>query len=109
MGSLDATGCTSIVVSGTFDTTGAACTDPAVVDAIATALRTGVAGSWTCDGYTWYTDRCGSYLELVARGDDCYCSDPGHILRPCINNNNWGGVATDTCAAPAQTMTVTFY
>jgi len=109
MATLDATGCTSIVVSGSNDTTGVSCTDPTVVQAIATALRTGATGTWTCDGHTWYTDNCGSYLELVASGDDCYCSDPGHILRPCINNNNWGGVNTDTCAAPAQTMTVAFY
>jgi hypothetical protein len=107
--SVDAVGCSMVVISGTFDTTGVACTDPVVVEAIGDALRTGTAGSWTCDGRTWYTSICGPGLELVGSGDDCHCSDPGHILRPCIANLNWGGVNTDTCAAPSQTMTVTFF
>jgi hypothetical protein len=44
----------------------------------------------------------------VATGGDCICANPGHILRPCINHRDWGGVATATCSGPTQTMTVVF-
>jgi hypothetical protein len=27
-------------------------------------------------------------------------------VRPCVNTKDWGGVKTDTCAPPTQTMTV---
>jgi hypothetical protein len=106
---LDATGCTTINISGTFDTTGVACTDPTTTQAIATALRTGATGSWSCDGNTWHVGTCAGGIELVGSGAACTCSDPGHILRPCIDHRDWGGVNTDTCNAPTQTMTITFY
>jgi hypothetical protein len=111
---LDATGCASITISGTFDTTGATCSDPTVVAAIATALRTSTTGMWSCGGRQWhYCDR-GSWEELwLDPGTSCNgsnCPNPGYLIRPCIGNSNWGGVNTPTCTSnPTQTMTVEFH
>jgi len=107
---LDATGCTGIVLSGTYDTTGITCTDPTVVQAIATALRTASSGTWSCNGRSWRTGPCGtSSTELSAAGSICSCPSTEYIVRPCINNLNWGGINTNTCSGPAQTMTVSFF
>ena len=51
---------------------------------------------------------CGGGIEFNATGSTCNCDDPGYIVRPQIENDNWGGINTDTCLAPTQTMTVTF-
>jgi hypothetical protein len=109
---LDGRGCSMIELSGTFDTTGVVCTDPVVVEAIADALRTGTVGSWSCDGRTWRVGECGvgpGSWELSAAGSICSCPNPEYLLRPCIGNQNWGGINTATCTGPDQTMTVTFY
>jgi hypothetical protein len=98
----------SLTMWGTEDNAGVSCTDPTTVQAIADALRTNTAGSWSCDGRTWRTGNCGSGIELSAMGSICSCPDPGYIARPCINNNNWGGMSTDTCGAPTQDMGVDF-
>jgi hypothetical protein len=42
---------------------------------------------------------------LSANGDICRCSS-GYVVRPCIGNQNWGGVNGNTCNAGAQTMRV---
>jgi hypothetical protein len=107
---LDGVGCSIIEISGTYDTTGVACTDPVTVEEIADALRTGTADSWTCDGRTWRTGTCGRGIELSAAGSICSCPNPEYVVRPCIETTvNWGGVNTATCSGPDQTMTVTFY
>jgi hypothetical protein len=38
--------------------------------------------------------------------DVCSCQNPGYAVRPCNQNQNWGGVKTATCGAPTQTMSV---
>jgi hypothetical protein len=107
---IDATGCSGLTMKGSFDTTGVSCTDPTVVQAIATALRTAASGSWTCDGRSWRTGPCGRGTELSAEGSICACPSPGYIMRPCIETTvNWGGVNTATCSAPTQTMTLEFW
>jgi len=105
---LDATGCSGIHLSGTFDTTGIMCTNPTYVREIADALRTTSSGSWSCDGRTWYVGSCGGWA-LSVQMSVCSCTSPAYSVRPCINNPNWGGINTATCSAPAQTMTISFF
>jgi hypothetical protein len=106
---LSPTGCSRVTMRGSLDTTGVTCSDPVTVANIAAALRSASTGSWSCDGRTWQTGMCGSGIELSAMGTTCRCDDPGYIARPCISNSNWGGMGTDTCGAPSQTMEVVFH
>ncbi len=98
----------SVTIKGSNDATGVSVTDPVVATAIANALYTGVAGSWTSGGRTWSVGSCGSGLELTASGSVCQCPDPGYTVRPQIANANWGGINTATCNASTQTLTVVF-
>jgi hypothetical protein len=106
----------SVTVSGTFDQAGISCSNPAIVLQIADALHNASDGSWSCDGHTWnvssgcYTGCASAADAVVLHVDDVYCSctDPSYVVRPGIGNENWGGVNSDTCYAPTQTMTVTF-
>ncbi len=70
------------------------------------ALRTGGFADVMCDGHIWHVGQCGG-SELTVDNTQCACASPGAAYRPCIGNLNWGGVGTDTCAAPSQTISVT--
>jgi hypothetical protein len=77
------------------------------------ALHSGTTtGGIGCGGRTWEVSTgCGPSLELTADGSFCNC-DSGYTVRPCIGNDNWGGVNGPTCnglPSPGnntQTMTV---
>ncbi|HSQ67678.1 MAG TPA: hypothetical protein VLM85_30920 [Polyangiaceae bacterium] len=98
----------SITLSGSNDPTGRTCTG-ATANTLCQALHNNTpVSAVSCGGYTWATGTCGGGIELSADGTICVCSTPGYCTRPCINTNaNWGGIATDTCSAPTQTVTVT--
>jgi len=110
---LDVSGCSSVTISGTYNTTGITCTDPSMVAAFATALRTAARGTWTCGGHTW--TNCDRYsgevwLDPPSLCSGSNCPNPGYIIRSCIGNLNWGGVNTATCSSnPTQTMTLEFH
>ncbi|RJP39571.1 MAG: hypothetical protein C4547_03465 [Phycisphaerales bacterium] len=99
---------TKLTVSGSNDPTGKVCDDPNAVQQIAAALNTNGTLAITCNGINWRIGACGPSRELSAAGTTCLCSNPAHILRPCLTNFNWGGIAGPTCNAPTQTMKVVF-
>jgi hypothetical protein len=90
---------TQITIKGNLDETGVSCTG-STANLICQALRAGTTGTWSCGGRSWRTGSCGSGLELSAEGSICACPSPGYIARPCIGNQNWGGVASATCWDP---------
>lgn len=103
-------------ISGTYDTAGIICTDPAIVLSYANALRN--VSSYTSpltNGHVW--SLCNRYSGEVWIDPPSECSGancPGpnaYIIRPAIGgtNPNWGGVNTNTCNGPNQRMTLTFY
>ena len=103
---------TSLTIKGSNDATGVSVTNPTIAAQIASALYTGRAGVWTSDGRTWAVGLgCSIYgsgvVELSANGDNCACSN-GYIIRPQIENENWGGVNGRTCNAVSQQITVVF-
>ena len=107
--SLPSSGLTDLTMSGSADPTGVSCTHAPTVQAMADAMRTETAGSWTCDGLSWEVGDCGTASwTLSASGYYCGCPSPGYIARPCISNPNWGGIGTATCSGPTQTMEVEF-
>jgi hypothetical protein len=103
-------GYTRVTIRGTFNTTGVSCTNPVVVNGLASALRNGTDFNMACDGHNWTL--CGSryHGELwldppsTCSGSNC---PSGYIVRPC-QGSNWGGVNTATCGGPSQTMAVDF-
>ena len=78
------------------------------VQIIATALRDGVPASVVSGSDTWNVGSCGG-IEINANAPSiCGCSVVP-ILRPCIGNSNWGGVATATCSTnPSQSIQLIF-
>ena len=96
----------SVTMSGTFDPTGVTCSDPAAATQICQALHHGSFASVFCNGHAWNVGQCGgTVFDLDA--DICFCDfGSAHAIRPCIFNQNWGGVNTDTCGAPSQNITI---
>jgi hypothetical protein len=94
---------------------GITCNDPAMANALATAIMTGTNGaqytSPLCNGRIWYLcDRYGGELWIDAPSlcNGSNCPSPGWIFRACITNLNWGGFNTATCGAPTQIMEIEF-
>jgi len=98
----------AVTISGSNDTVGVTCSDPTAATTLCNALNTGTpALNVSCSGRTWNVGTCGSGMEINSTGTSvCSCVNPGYVVRPCIGNNNWGGINTTTCSAPAQTMEV---
>ena len=100
---------TSVTLSGSNDTVGRTCTG-SDANTLCQALHSGTTvKNLSCGGYTWNVDFCsGMTWELTADNAACTCTNPGYNVRPCINTNgDWGGITTQTCAAPSQSITVT--
>jgi hypothetical protein len=112
LGQLTSTSYHSVSISGTFDTIGVSCNDPAIATQICQGMHSGAALSVFCNGRTWNVGSCGDATELSADGSTCVC-DFGYVARPCVgtefgfDNPNWGGVNTETCFARSQNITVT--
>ncbi|MBK8658632.1 MAG: HYR domain-containing protein [Bacteroidetes bacterium] len=110
---------TSLTVRGSQNPTGITITDPAAILAIANALRT--AGTYTgvVGGNTWNVSTgcvagsspCGGSPGVVLHinGVSCSCDGAGPwVIRPEINNVNWGGLGTGTCSNFSQNIEVIF-
>ena len=101
----------SMTIKGSYDTVGVTCNDPIVVAAYAKGLNTYTGVYLPCNGVMWHLcPRYGGEIWLNPP-DSCNganCPSPGYIIRPCIGNANWGGVATATCNAPTQVMEMIF-
>ncbi|HEX4418772.1 MAG TPA: hypothetical protein VH165_12765 [Kofleriaceae bacterium] len=105
----------TITLSGSADPVGTTCAVPAMATQICQALHTGASLTVSCGGHNWSVGDCGLSTELNVDISVCTCTTgtQAAIARPCIDlangdaNPNWGGVRTDTCDAPSQTITVT--
>lgn len=112
--SLATSGYARVTMSGEYDTTGITCSDPAIVQQIADALRTGTQGIWLCDGRDWNFcpthggDEGALWIDPPSECSGVNCPNPGYIIRPCQGNANWGGVNTTTCGGPSQVMVLRF-
>ena len=105
-----ADGYTEVTLSGSADPVGVSCTDPAVVDALVTAIRDGGELDLACDAHQWtYCPGYGGgegelFIDAREACDPANCPSPGFVLRPCQENDNWGGAGTNTCGGPTQTL-----
>ncbi|WP_437573808.1 PKD domain-containing protein [Sorangium sp. So ce887] len=99
----------AVTIRGSQDPAGVTCTG-AAANTLCQALHSGTPTEpIECDGRTWVVGAgCGpssEVVEITADGAQCACTS-GYTARPCIGNENWGGVGGDTCFAPSQTISV---
>ncbi len=101
----------AITLSGSADPQGVSCNTPALATQICNNLRTGTTSTVNCNGLTWSVGVC-SGIEInatIGAGNICSCRNTGSnswTVRPCIGNNNWGGMNTNTCGGPSQSLVV---
>jgi hypothetical protein len=108
--SLTGTGYRSITIRGTASTTTFTCSNPTAVAQIVTGLRNLTDFFVSCDSHVW--SMCTRYEgefwidpPMLCSGSNC--PGPGTLVRPCFDApNNFSGVGTATCNAPAQTITL---
>jgi hypothetical protein len=97
---------TSVVLSGSANGPGVACNDPETATQICNALEAGTPLGIACGGNTWNVGECGG-TAVAVNSAVCSCPASGaHIARPCIGNQNWGGMGTATCNGPTQSLEV---
>lgn len=106
----------SITLKGSSFPAGYTCTG-SVADQLCKSLHTGFTNKSaptyvngvSCNGHLWYTSNCSVNTPQIGLSVDvyaCSCNNPGYVARPCIGNDNWGGVGTNSCPPPTQTITV---
>lgn len=101
---------TKVTISGSNDSIGHTCTGPNA-NTICQDLRNGIGFTVICDGFQWqvYVSSSPPFVELAVDTVAGGCNSPPattYSLRPCINNQNWGGVKTTNCNPPTQTIAV---
>jgi hypothetical protein len=104
-----------IILRGSNDIVGVSCAGEAANQLCQAIANTSGSGSnstnlsLVCNGRTWNVGNCGvgnrESVEISANGNICQCSS-GYVARPCIGNSNWGGIGSNTCFAPSQTIEV---
>ena len=97
-----------ITIRGSRDPVGKTCTG-SKADQLCKAIKNLQSITLECDGNVW--SLCNRYqgelwLNPPSQCSGANCPSPGYIVRPCINNLNWGGLAGPTCNAPSQSMSV---
>jgi hypothetical protein len=98
-----------VSISGSLNSTIVSCSDPVIVNQLASALKNNSNVSLTCGGNTWRVGNCGSGPEIsVNTPGICGCTAGIATLRP--NSGvaaNWGGIGTN-CSAASQTLNLLF-
>ena len=86
------------------------CTNPKVAQQITTAFAacksTCPGQSFICNGETWNVGKCRAGAEISIGGEICECSG-SLAIRPCVDNEDWGGAGPYTCAQSNQTLSIT--
>ena len=86
------------------------CTNPKTAQQISTAFsacKSDCQGqSFSCDGEIWNVGKCKSGPEISVGGNLCTCS-AALAIRPCVDDENWGGAGPYTCAQSTQILTIT--
>jgi len=65
-----------------------------------------------CQGNSWSVGTCGDGMEIsvsVGQSKICACHGNNVVIRPCVNNHNWGGSGTKACSSPTTLLRMTVY
>ena len=96
-------------IYGSNDPVGITVTDPNTVTALAIALRYNTTMALTYNGVPWRVWPCSSGYEITSSGSACSCTTGYYTIRPCPwINGYWGGIASVSCNAASQTMSLSF-
>ena len=106
-----------VVMSGSLDSVGQACDDPAAATQICNSLASGTPGNVPCAGHVWNVGFCGnetesgSFLPAVELSvDNPACGCGNNSVRPCMNvafgGGTFGGVGASACSASGQRIDV---
>ncbi|CAF1200233.1 unnamed protein product [Adineta ricciae] len=107
--SLTCTSYSKMRIYGSNDPVGITVTDPNTVTALAVALRYNTAMALTYNGIAWRIWPCSSGYEITSSGSACSCTTGYYTIRPCPwINGYWGGIASASCNAASQTMSLSF-
>ena len=86
------------------------CTDKAIAQQITNAFSNCKSDcssqSFVCKGKVWNVGKCKSGAEISVGSNLCTCSG-SLAIRPCVNDENWGGAGPSTCAQDKQTLSIT--
>ena len=95
----------SIRINGSNNSIGKICSGSAAVE-LCNALKSGTPTSLECGGTTWRVGTCSSSsIELSASTSGICGCDAAFTVRPCIGNQNWGGIGA-TCGSNTQSLSV---
>ncbi|CAF1441160.1 unnamed protein product [Adineta ricciae] len=107
--SLTCTSYSKMRIYGSNDPIGITVTDPNTVTALAVALRYNTTIVINNNGITWRVWPCSSGYEITSSGCSCCCTTGYYTIRPCPwINGYWGGIASASCNAASQTMSLSF-
>jgi hypothetical protein len=92
------------------------CTNPTLVQSMASTLRTSTTApattTWIDGANQWYIGTCGQIEFGVQLGvpQVCFCLNAvtTATFRPCLTGINWGGVGVNTCGSGPQNVTLEF-
>ncbi len=93
----------SIRINGSNDSIGKICSGSAATE-LCNALKSGTPTSSECGGTTWRVGTCGG-IELSASTSGICTCDAAFTVRPCIGNQNWGGIG-GSCGSNTQSLSV---
>ena len=106
--SLVGRGATAItIIAGS---TSYSCTDATIAKSITDAFATCTTNTcsrqvFSCQGKNFRVGPCGAGGEISVSNGICSCSG-SLTIRPCINNDNWGGAGPSTCSQSSQTLSI---
>ncbi|CAF1436687.1 unnamed protein product [Adineta ricciae] len=107
--SLTCTSYSKMRIYGSNDPVGITVTDPNTVTALAIALRYNTTMALTYNGIPWRVWPCSSGYEITSSGSTCSCTTGYYTIRPCPwVSGYWGGIASASCNAASQTMSLSF-
>jgi hypothetical protein len=103
----------SVLIKGSRNEEGLLLEDPVAVATIANAIHTNTGFSLVSQGQTWNGFiSVGFYLAANSAtntsGGNCTDNATNYALRPCITNNNWGGINGPSCGAESQRIDLVF-
>lgn len=90
------------------------CSNRTIAQQIIDAFSAGTVRGLSCHGNSWLAGTCGgdSSISVAREGESkaCECFDNEAVMiRPCIDNSNWGGTGSDVCGSVTTTLSISVY
>jgi len=90
------------------------CSDAAIAKQIIdrfSSSSTFTTSTFQCHDSSWSVGKCGEGIEISVkvggRSAMCTCRTDTIAIRPCVNNQNWGGLSPNVCNSDKITLRMT--